>query len=333
VVTKTVAAISGHAITSAIDTALGDAFNNAGNPITPSPNGFAVNFAAEPRSAIQKRTDDAFAALGYAGMPAKAPPRLRDKDWSVWADVRGSGFDHDDAANTHGRQVNITGGVGRKLSRDLVVGLFGGYENFNYTMDVIVGRMTGSGGTIGAYAGWRLTEHWRLDGKIGWSDVGYDGTAGTASGSFRGSRWLAAGGFTGQYGFAAFFVEPSARIYALWESENAYTDSLGAVHPSRQFSEGNVSAGAKLIYPMWLGSGRSLSPYLGLYTDYRFSTDNALPVAFADAGIKDGWSERVSAGLALACGNGATFAVGGELAGLGAGYQIWSATARVNWRF
>jgi hypothetical protein len=331
VVSKTVAAISGQVISSAVDTAIGDALNNSANPITMGPNGFAINFAAEPQSNIQSRTNEAFAALGYAGIPTKAPARLRDKDWSAWADLRGSGFDRDDVTGTHGRQVNMTGGVGRKLSPDLVIGLFGGYEHFNFTMDAIAGRMTGDGDTIGGYAGWRLTEHWRVDGKIGWSDIAYSGTAGAASGSFRGSRWLAAGGFTGRYDVSAFVLEPSARIYSLWESENAYVDSFGTAQAPRLFSESNISAGAKLIHPLWPAPG--LSPYVGLYTDYRFSTDNALPVAFQNAGIKDGWSERVTAGLTLNRANGATVAVGGEVGGLGAGYQIWSANARVNWRF
>ena len=47
-----------------------------------------------------------------------------------------------------------------------------------------------------------------------------------AAGNFIGHRWLVSGGFTGSYGWQAVLLEPSARVFALWEHENAYTDSL-----------------------------------------------------------------------------------------------------------
>ena len=50
-------------------------------------------------------------------------------------------------------------------------------------------------------------------------------------------------------------------------------------------------------------------------------------------GLKDGWSARVTSGLAFTFRNSATVSLGAELGGLGAGYDIWSAKARVNWPF
>jgi hypothetical protein len=335
--TKTVASISGQVITGAVDGAISDAFGNGGNPITFGANGMFINFAAEPKSEVAGRTDDAFAALAYAGNPTKAPifkaPALIEHDWSAWADVRGTGFDQSSAGD-HEEQINVTGGIGRKLSPDLLVGVFTGYENFSFTMESIAGKMTGDGGTIGTYAAWRFAEHWRIDGMLGWSDIFYNGTAGTASGSFTGSRWLGSGGLTGTYRFAGFVLEPSARIYTLWERDNAYTDSLGTAQGVNSFSESRVSTGGKISYP-WPSTGNlSVVPYAGLYTDYRFSTANALPVGVPFVGIQDGWSERVTTGVTLTRGRaGPSLSLGGELGGLGAGYEIWSANARANWPF
>jgi len=42
---------------------------------------------------------------------------------------------------------------------------------------------------------------------------------------------------------------------------------------------------------------------------------------------------RVTSGLALTLRNNATISLGGELGGLGAGYEIWSANAKVTWPF
>jgi len=294
-----------------------------------------LNLAAEPQSDVAHRADEAFAALGYAGnVYAKAPPRI-DREWSAWIDVRGTGFNRNDAvAATHGDQVNVTGGLGYKLTPDLLVGLVTGYEHFNYPVASLSGKLSGDGGTVGAYAAYRLAPHWRIDGAFGWSDIAYAASAGTAAGSFTGSRWLATGALSGDYRYGLFMLEPSVRIYALWESENAYTDSLGTLQAARNFSEGRIATGGKVTYPWQATSGLLVSPYVGLYGDYRFSTDSALPVGIAFVGIKDGWSERVTTGLTMKSGlAGPSLSLGAELGGLGAGYDLWSANARVNWPF
>ncbi len=249
--------------------------------------------------------------------------------------MRGTGFDQNTAGvSSQERQINVTGGIGKKLSPDVLVGLFTGYEDFSFTMASIAGKMTGDGGTIGAYAAARVWQHWRLDGMFGWTDMFYSGTAGTASGSFTGSRWLGSGGFTGNYGWRGFLLEPSARIYTLWERDNAYTDTLGTAQGVNNFSASRVSVGDKITYPWQASSTITVAPYVGLYSDFRFSTTTALPVAVPFVGIQNGWSERVTAGTTFSTGRaGPSLSLGGELGGLGAGYALWSANARANWPF
>jgi hypothetical protein len=335
--TTTVATISGQTITGQVDAAIGDAFSGGGAPVTVGPNGLFINFAAEPQrdaaeQEAQNAVNDAVNTLGYAGGVYKAPPPVPSL-WSAWADLRGTGFDQNSAFSSREEQINVTGGIGRKLTPDILVGAFTGYEDFSFTMPSIAGKLTGDGGTVGGYAAWHFIDHWRVDGMFGWSDIFYKGAAGTATGAFDGSRWLGSGAFTGTYRWDGFLLEPSARIYALWESENAYTDSLGTLQAARSFSASRVSAGDKLSYPWMASPTIGVAPYVGLYTDFRFSTDNALPVGVPYVGIQDGWSERVTAGVTLKHASGATVSVGGELGGLGAGYDIWSANARVDWRF
>ena len=45
-----------------------------------------------------------------------------------------------------------------------------------------------------------------------------------------------------------------------------------------RFPAADVSAGDKVSYPWQAWSTLTVAPYVGLYTDYRFSTDSALPV-------------------------------------------------------
>ena len=333
--TQTVATISGQVITGAVEDAIDNAFTNGTAPIVFGPNGLFLSFAGEPQR--DPATQDALDALAYAGggnMTYKAPrsPSF-DPGWSAWADLRGTGFDQN-SASTHEEQVNVTEGIGKKLSPDLLVGLFTGYEDFSFTMESIAGKLTGDGGTIGSYAAWRYAEHWRLDGMFGWTDMFYSGAAGTASGSFTGSRWLGSGGFTGNYGLGKFVLEPSARIYTLWERDSAFTDALGTAQGVNKFSASRVSLGDKISYPWQASPTWLVAPYVGLYSDYRFSTSGALPVAVPFVGIQNGWSERVTAGATFSTARaGPSLSLGGELGGLGAGYDLWSVNARANWPF
>ena len=99
-------------------------------------------------------------------------------------------------------------------------------------------------------------------------------SAGTASGNFTGHRWFAGAGVTGTYAWAATVFEPSARVYMLWEQENAYTDSLGTLQASHTFDTGRGSAGMKVSHDFGTEFG-AFVPYVGLYGDYYFSKDDA----------------------------------------------------------
>ena len=331
---------SGAAITDAVGSAIGDAFANGGNPATIGPGGIAFNFAADPqagvgaRSGIAQRTDEAFAALAYAGKgpPTKAPRTvLFERQWSLWADIRGTGLDRANGIN--GAQLNATAGLGYRITSDVLVGVFGGYENFRYDFASLTGRLRGAGGTVGAYAGWRILPTLRWDAMLGWSGLGYDANAGAATGSLSAQRWLASTGLTGTYRVATYILEPSAKVYALWEQQRAWTDSLGTLQDARWFSAGRVALGGRVIVPWQVSSTLSLSPYAGFYGDWRFSTDNAVPAGQPVVGIGNGWSGRITGGLMLSGLNGGSLALGGEYGGLGAGYKIWTGSVRAQWTF
>ena len=252
-------------------------------------------------------------------------------EWSTWADVRGSGFDSSDSRALQGTQINATGGITYRLRPDFVVGAFAGYENFNYDMASLTGNLKGNGGTIGTYAGWQMTPTLRWKGMIGWTGLGYDASAGTAAGSFDGSRWLVSTGLTGSHRVAAFILEPSVDVFALWERQTGYTDTLGALHDARNFSTGRVALGGRALAPIQGWSG--VTPYLGFYGDWRFSTNSAPPADVAFVGLSDGWSGRVTGGVNVAMAGGGTLALGGQYGGIGTDYGIWTGNARMNWPF
>jgi hypothetical protein len=145
-----------------------------------------------------------------------------------------------------------------------------------------------------------------------------------ASGSFIGNRWLATGGLTGSFGLGPVVLEPSAHVFALWERENAYTDSLGTVQDAHNFATGRASGGAKVIYPFAASGTTNLVPYVGLYGDYYFSHDDASTAGLAPVPLLQGWSARATAGIAMSFGAGALLSLGGEYGGIGSDTHIWT---------
>ena len=210
--------------------------------------------------------------------------------------------------------------------------MLGGLETFDYRSDALAGRLKGDGWTVGSYLGWKILPGIRFDAAAAYSGLGYDGTAGAATGTLTGKRLLVSSGLTGTSNAGAFTLEPSAKVYGLWERQSAYVDSLGTPQAEHDFSTGRASSGIKLLYPLAWTSSISVVPYAGLYADYYFNGDNAALLTgvgtLSPLPFQTGWSARANAGLATRFGNGAIVAVDGEFGGIGGNTQIWTARAR-----
>ncbi|WP_375314279.1 putative Ig domain-containing protein [Bradyrhizobium sp. A5] len=377
-VSKLVAQNSGQAISGAIDDAIADGFSDGGTFLTPGNARMRFNFSADPRDqdegspgtdrasagesnvhssllpgATQPRgrgrgrVDDAFAAIDRGEKKKQTPPRWHEqKEWLLWADVRGTGVDRWGATNSggatpanqaplYGQQLNATMGLTYRATPSFLVGVLGGYETFSYTQQEINGKLKGEGWTTGAYLGWKIVPTLRFDAAVAYSGIGYDGSAGTAQGNFTGQRLMASTGLTGNYKWAGMVLEPSAKVYALWEHQNAYTDSLGTEQGSYDFASGRASGGLRAAYPVaWLDSGILLTPFLGMYGDYYFTKEDANALAagaLASTPLLQGWSARATGGFGMQTQGGAAVGLGAELGGIGSNTRVWtfSAKARV----
>ncbi|WP_247201916.1 autotransporter outer membrane beta-barrel domain-containing protein [Ancylobacter koreensis] len=281
------------------------------------------------RTGVSETAGDAFSALSYASTNKSfslATPVFEQK-WTAWLDVRGSGFEQSDSDQLKGTQINATAGLTYRLAPTVVVGVFGGYENFDYDFAWLTGNLDGDGATVGTYAGWQITPTLRWKGMVGWTGLSYDASAGLAAGSFDGSRWLLSTGLSGTYAVGSYIVEPSADVYALWESQSSYFDTLGAFHDTNDFSAGRVALGGKLTAPHVF---EGVIPYVGLYADWNFASDDNLPVDVPDIGIGEGWSARVTGGLNMRVFAAGSLSLGGEYGGIGADYSVWTGTARLS---
>jgi outer membrane autotransporter protein len=341
-VTKIEAQSSGSAVSSAIDAAIGDGFSGGGAPVIASDSGFHFNLMAEPeetRTVTQARVGDAFASLDHPDRNriSKAPALIEPpKQWLAWVDVRGTAWNTNvQTGDIRGGQVNALLGLTRKVTADLLVGVFGGYENFDYSSQLLDGRLKGDGWTLGGYLGWRFLPGLRFDAGAARAGVSYDGIAGSAAATFPGQRWIASAALVGLYKTApGFEIEPSARVFAVWEHENAYTDSLGIGQTERRFSNGRASAGAKVAYPWVVSPSMTLTPYVGVYADYYFNSDDAaqpLAPVLLPTQFLQGWSSRLTGGVGLTTARGAKISIGGELGGIGSDqFTVWSARGRAS---
>jgi Bacterial Ig-like domain (group 3) len=320
--TKIEAQNSGQAISGAVSSAIAEGFSDSGEVITPTSNGIRINFAAEPRRA---KALEAIASAADKGTSHRVPP-----GWLPWLDLRGTGWTSPRSkGDIGGGQVNALIGITRRVTPDLLVGFLGGYETFNYTAENPVGRLRGDGWTMGAYLGWRLLPGLRFDAAGARSGLNYNGDAGAATGSFPGDRRLVSAGLTGIYKATTNVeLEPSARLFALWEHEKAYVDSLGTAQAERSFFTGRGSVGVKATYRIAWWDTVALAPYFGVYADHYFTKDDAQATALTPEFFR-GLSARATAGVAVSDKSGANLSLGGELGGIGTGnFNVWSVRGR-----
>jgi hypothetical protein len=90
---------------------------------------------------------------------------------------------------------------------------------------------------------------------------------------------------------------------------------------------GRESTGAKIGYLWQFMASTTLLTYVGLYGDYRFSSNNALPVNEPFVGLSDGWSARATTGAIIDF-KGGRLSLESEFGGIGSGDQLWILSVR-----
>lgn len=341
--TVTIGNIAGQLITSGISDAINGGFDG-GNSFTPNNGGFTYYFNLDPngrriasdQDSLQRflaapdggarPVDEDFSALGYAGS-IKAPPTdpPRPHDWLGWFEMRGTKYDRSaTGSDLNGEQHNVTAGLTRRLSPDFLVGVFGGYEYFDYSSQALTSMLKGHAWTAGTYFGWRLSPNLRFGVAGAWSKVLTNSLAGTASGNFAGNRWLVSGSLAGTYRWQGFVLEPSAQVFTLWEHDNAFTDSLGTEQTGQNFTTVRTSGGVEVSYPFAWQSALNLSPYTGIYSDYYFSRNDQLAAGLTSVPLLQGFAPRVTAGVTATFASRAQLSAGGEYEWIDANTHILS---------
>lgn len=330
--TKIVAQTSGQSMQGAVDTALDDAFSGA-NTFTGDTTGFYMSVGGAPPSVraldilgFDRRAGDSPADRTFSSLlgPTRGSHAADPVDpaaagnWRVWTSARNTWWDSDVATgDVRGSQANMLVGFTYVVTPALAAGVFGGYETFEYNSRPLDARLAGSGWTGGGYLGWKFLPAYRFDVAVAGTALDYSGEAGRAAGTFAGSRLFLTTGVTGSHTLGALKIDPSVKLYALWERDRGFTDTLGTAHDDRSFSTARLSGGLKVAYPFQTGGQVAIEPFAGVYADYYFSQDDGQPTA-VDA-IRDGWSARFIGGLSVTSRAGVRASLTGELGGIGQG--------------
>ena len=80
--------------------------------------------------------------------------------------------------------------------------------------------------------------------------------------------------------------------------------------------------------PLASSGSPNLTPYVGLYADYYFTSDNASVTGLSSVPLLQGSSARATGGLAMTFGGGSQVAVDGEYDGIGGNVHVWTYRAR-----
>ena len=323
--TQVAAQVSGDAISGAVESAIGEGFEDHCSPLAPSATGFRVTLC--PQRDNPQPNDGRIVSREFDALSQPPPQR-----WLLWSEFRGSELIVTGSnSGLTGRQVDGLVGMTYRFTPDALAGVFAGYEFFDYSSDSLGGRLQGNGWTAGGYFGWRFLPGVRLEAAIARSGVDFNGQAGTATGTFPGNRTFVMAGLAGNYkATPTWELEPSAHVYGLREQEAAYTDSLGTLQADHAFSTGRASAGVKATY-LWQASDWVIvAPFAGVYADYYFSEDNSANALPAPIPTLDGLSARLVYGVSFKTLFGPQFALGGELGGIGGNFTAWTLRARAS---
>lgn len=220
----------------------------------------------------------------------------------------------------------VAAGATYAVAPGLIVGAFGGYEKLDFDQKGdAAGKLDGNGGTAGIYAAWMLAPKLRLDGAVARTWLDYESTAGTASGDFDGKRWLFLTRLSGDHVAGRWTYTPSAEVFWLSETQDAYTDSLGTAQAKNSFTNGRANAGLQAAYAIPLSQRTLLTPYAGIYADYYFGNESGDSEALSVVGIGDGWAARATGGLTLSGVEGWALTLGAEAGNLGGeGPEFWT---------
>jgi len=168
-------------------------------------------------------------------------------------------YTHANGSET-GDQFNGLFGSSYRINDAATLGLFGGFETFNYT-NASPAQFSGNGYSLGGFAAGNLNRL-KLDARAYTTFLNCNIVSGGASGSTTATRFSTS--LTASYDLlnGPTKITPFVRGSGLFEWQAAYTDSTATAHAAQSLSQGTLAPGLKIAHASTLENGTSLTPYI-----------------------------------------------------------------------
>ena len=257
-------------------------------------------------------------------------------EWNVWSALAATGYVSTSATGDEYRQFNGVIGIDRLINENTLVGIMAGIERSDANFSEISGKFIGDGLMLGGYASLSPSKDFKLDVAGTWTRLLFNSNDQTASASFMGTRLTASADITAHADIGNVDFEPTAGLLAIYQTEEAYTDSADASYDARSFLSARGTFGARLQAENRADDGWTAAPYLGAYGDYWFGWDDAIVAPLGLVPEDNGWSARVELGADfLSEDETTTVTLGTELATVNMDIDdaFWTLLAKVSHHF
>lgn len=207
------------------------------------------------------------------GKAAGSEPR----NFGIWANVANTWVRNSQpGAEFNGPVTALTAGLDYKFENSLLFGIAGTYERSSIYTGFNNGNQASNGGVVTAYAAYRLTQNFSIDGEVGHGWIGYSGSHGGVTNSFNGDRWFGAANIKASTAIEAWRLSGSLGYFHVAETQNAFTESNGNAVPSSMPYLGQVRLKGQVGYQFDTNFG-SLTPFASARLEYDAS-HGAAPV-------------------------------------------------------
>ena len=270
-------------------------------------------------SLLQVRQAAASAALasGSAGDVAY----VENYRFGAWFEAQYKQFGG--GSDEHGDFAIAYFGMDYLVKPDVLVGALVSLDTMEEVTDT--STVSGFGYMIGPYVTARLASHLYFDGHVavGRSDNRIS-PFNTYTDTFRTGRWLARGSLTGEARHGNWTIRPHARLGYFEETQQRYTDSVGATIPSQTVRLGQLKIGPTFTGRFEGPEGWTWAPYLEVEGIYNIGDTTGVTLTDTNGPEVEGWRARLKAGVGLTTGQGTRLSLGATHDGLGrSDFENW----------
>ncbi len=297
---------SNFAINDMLDGIIGRSLGDAFQPFTANANGVAMMVAPGQQGQVSPVAD-----VPYS--------QESDSPWRMWMAGR---YTHASGDET-GDQFNGLFGASYRLNDHSTLGLFGGYEGFDYNDDASA-ELSGNGLTVGSYAAGTFGPRLKLDARSYTTFMNYDIAIGGVTGDFTAQRLGTSLTASYELGNGATSFTPFVRGTGLMEWQSAYTDSAATAHAAESLAQGIIAPGFRLSHTIALSNGARFTPFIAGEADIIFGS-----TTLAGFDGTTGLSGKVSGGAQWLNANGMSLGLDTSYGGIGSTIQSLSVEGKL----